>query len=81
LDRQRIFSALDEIFRDTFMRDDIVVTEELTADSVPGWDSVKFIQIVMAIESKFGFSFSTKELDSLSRVGELVEIISKRTAT
>ena len=46
-----IYGALTEIFRDVFNRDDLALKPELTAKDVPGWDSFKQIEIIMAARS------------------------------
>ena len=74
-----IFQQLGEIFKDVFMRDDIRLTPELTADDVEDWDSFKMVEIVMSIESQFGVKVRSKQLDSLESVGDLVQLI--RTGT
>jgi acyl carrier protein len=75
-----IYAALGEIFADVFMRDDITPTPTLTAKDVPGWDSFKQIEIVMAAEVQFGVKFSTRELDNLLSVGDLVKVIEAKAA-
>jgi acyl carrier protein len=70
-----IYGALTEIFHDVFMCDDLVLKPELTAKDVPGWDSFKQIEIVMASEEKFGIRLTTRELDSLQNVGDLVRVV------
>jgi len=70
-----IYAALTEIFHDVFMRDDLVLTPTLTAKDVPGWDSFKQIEIVIATEEKFGMKFHTRELDRLQNVGDLVAVV------
>jgi acyl carrier protein len=77
-DETSIYGALTEIFQDVFMRGDLALTPELTAKDVAGWDSFKQIEIVLAAEEKFGIKFSTRELDSLRNVGDLVRAISAR---
>lgn len=77
-DETSIYGALTEIFQDVFMRGDLALTPELTAKDVAGWDSFKQIEIVLAAEEKFGIKFSTRELDSLRNVGDLVRVISAR---
>lgn len=62
-----IYADLTEIFHDVFMRDDIRLTPELTAKGVPGWDSFKQIEIIMASEEKWGIKFNTRKLDALRR--------------
>ena len=75
-----IYAALDEVFRDVFLRDDIVLTPELSARDVAGWDSFKQIDIILAIEARYHVKFNTRELDSLHNVGDLVRVIAAKTA-
>ena len=78
-DETEIYSALTGIFHDVFMRDDLTLKPELTARDVTGWDSFRQIEIVLAAEERFGIKFSTRELDSLRNVGDLVRVISAKT--
>ncbi len=70
-----IYTALTEIFHDVFLRDDIVLTPELSAKDVKGWDSFKQIEIIMATEERFGIQLNTREIDSLQQVGDLVKVV------
>ncbi len=70
-----IYTALTEIFHDVFMRTDIVLTPELTAKGVQGWDSFKQIEIIMASEEKWAIKFNTRELDALRCVGDLATMV------
>ena len=60
------------------MRDDLVLKPELSAKDVQGWDSFKQIEIIMATEEKFGMKFTTRELDSLQNVGDLVRVVTAK---
>ncbi len=74
-----IYRDLTEIFHDVFMRDDLVLKATLSAKDVQGWDSFKQIEIIMAIEERFGIKFTTRELDSLQNVGDLVRVVAAKT--
>lgn len=76
---ETVYRELTEIFHDVFMRDDIVLTPTLTAKQVEGWDSFRQIEIIMASEEKWKIKFNTRELDSLSSVGDLATMIAKKT--
>ena len=80
MDTNAIYSALETLFRDVFLRDDIVLTPTLSARDVPGWDSMKQIEIVIAAEQRFGVKFTTRELDSMQSVGDLVATIARKAA-
>ena len=75
-----IYAALDEIFRDVFLDDDIKLRPELSAKDVPGWDSFKQIDIILAVEEKYRIKLNTRELDSLHNVGDLVRVVAAKTA-
>jgi len=70
-----IYAGLGEIFRDVFLRDDIELRPGLSAQDVPGWDSFKQIEIILAVEEKYRVKLNTRELDSLRSVGDLVRVI------
>jgi acyl carrier protein len=74
-----IYPALSTIFHDVFLRDDLALTPELTSKDVQGWDSFKQIEIIMATEEQWKIRFSTRELDSLRSVGDLVRVIGAKT--
>jgi len=75
-----IYNALNETFADIFMRDNIVLTPDTMAKDVDGWDSFKMIEIIMAVQDRFGIKLHTRELDSLKNVGDLVKVIASKRA-
>jgi acyl carrier protein len=75
-----IYAGLTEIFQDVFLRDDIVLSPDLSADDVEGWDSFKQIEIIMATEERFGVKFRTRELDGLGNVGDLARLVGEKSA-
>ena len=72
-----IYTALGEIFADVFQRP-VSLNAGVTARDVRGWDSFKQIEIIMATEERFAIRFTTRELDSLQSVGDLVRVISSK---
>ena len=72
-----ITAALTGIFAEVFGRA-IALSPALTAKDVPGWDSFKQIEIIMAAEERFALRFSTRELDSLQSVGDLIRVIAAK---
>lgn len=80
MDRGPIHDRLTDIFRDLFGDDDLTLSPELGADDVPGWDSIKHISLIVAIESAFSIKLTTSEIDRLRNVGDLESIIAAKTA-
>ncbi|HWB52374.1 MAG TPA: acyl carrier protein [Stellaceae bacterium] len=73
-----IYAALENIFHDVFMRDDIKLSPQMTAKDIEGWDSFKQIEIILAVEGQYHIKFNTRELDSLLSVGDLVRVIASK---
>ena len=73
-----IYAQLTGIFHDVFDDDTLVLAPELTAASVPEWDSFNHINLIVAVESTFKIKFQTAELESMNTVGHLVELIEKK---
>jgi len=81
LDKQtRILEELTALLRDIFAREDLSVTPETTAADVPGWDSMKHIEITIAVEEKYAIRLKAREVDGMRTVGDLVAIIAGKTA-
>jgi len=70
-----VYAKITAILREVFDRDDIEATPTLAADQVEGWDSFKQVEILIAVQEEFSVKFSSRELDSLKNVGDLVNIV------
>ena len=66
---------LQEIFRDIFDDEELVITEEMTAADIEDWDSLAQINLIIAIEKEFGVKFNLEEISKLKNIGEILEII------
>ena len=69
---------LEEVFRDVFQRDDLVLTRETTAQDVAGWDSMMHVMLVQAVERAFRIRFSLADVAALRNVGQFVDSIDAR---
>jgi acyl carrier protein len=74
-----VLERLTPLLRDVFDNDDLVATRELTAKSVDGWDSLGNVRLFLEIEKTFAVRFSATEITSLKNVGQLADLIEKKT--
>ena len=74
-----ILHALAAIFCDIFDLPSIVLTPEMTAADVPGWDFVNHITLVVETERVFGIKFRTTEIEDLKNVGDLFRLIKAKS--
>jgi len=80
MDDAAILTKLRPIFHDLFDDASIVLSRDLTAENVSGWDSMSHITLVVETERQFGIKFQTAEIEDLKNVGDLVDLIAAKTA-
>jgi acyl carrier protein len=66
-----ISDKLGKVFCDIFDDDELCIEADMTANDVPGWDSLSHVMLISAIESEFRVHFSQRELLSFKKVGDL----------
>jgi acyl carrier protein len=69
---------LTAIFREVFDSESVVIGPETTASDIEGWDSLSHVNLILAVETRFGFRFSQKELLTFRNVGDLLESIERK---
>lgn len=75
--REEVFEKINELFRDVFENDSLVITETTTAKDVAGWDSLTHLSLMTDIEVEFDITFMLSEVQGSKNVGELVNAIMK----
>ena len=78
MERSEILAKVEEIFREELEVDDLVLTDETTADDVEEWDSLSHVQLVAAMEEAFGIEFKSREILSWENIGDLIDSIEKK---
>ena len=80
MDSNASFEAVQQIFRDNFDDEELVLTRETCADDIEDWDSLEQINLLTAIEKKFGLKFGLADVRDLQNVGDLLDLIERMTA-
>ena len=78
MERNEILKRVEEIFREELEQENLVLSDETTADDVDGWDSLSHVQLVAAMEEAFGIEFKSREILSWDNVGDLIDSIEKK---
>jgi len=69
---------LNAIFCEVFDDTDITIHPAMTANDVDGWDSLSHVNLIVAVEGKFGIRFAHKELLTFKNVGDLLNCIESK---
>lgn len=73
-----IKSKVQEIFREVFEDDTIILREDMAAVDIEDWDSLAHIELIVATEKAFQVKFSTPEIAVLNNVGDFIALISNK---
>ena len=75
MDKNIILDRLQEIFREIFDDNTLVIGRETSAEHIEDWDSLNHINLIVAIEKEFQIKFKLDELQSLRDVGDTIDLI------
>jgi acyl carrier protein len=71
---------VQNVFREVFDRDDLVIYNEMQAKDVEGWDSLTHITLIMTLEDTFKIKFTTREVMGFQNVGEMLDCLRGKLA-
>ena len=80
MNREICYERLNKIFAEVFDNQALTVDDNTVAQDIDGWDSLTHMELVAAIVEEFGIEFEMKELQELSNVGRLVDVIMRHSA-
>jgi len=73
--RQQIVDRLQPLARQIFDQPTMEITDNLSADNVPTWNSLTFTQFLTEVENTFGFKFKMMEILHLQNMGAIVDAV------
>ncbi len=78
--REEVIEKLTLIARAIFENQELVLTDDMSADNVATWTSLAFMQFLTEIENKFGFKFKMMELFNLKTMGNIIDSVTSHMA-
>jgi acyl carrier protein len=78
MDREELFKKVREVVADKLSISEDQVTENASFVEDLGADSLDTVELVMALEEKFGLDIPDEEAEKLSTVGKAVDYILSR---
>lgn len=78
--RNEVIEKLTPIVQMIFEQEDLVLTDDMSAENVTAWTSLSFMQLLSEIENQFGFKFKMMELFNLKTMGNIIDAIETHMA-
>jgi acyl carrier protein len=73
-----LYQRIQQVFREVLDNDGLLVTQSMTSDDVPGWDSFAQVKLVIALEEEFQVKFTTDEVATISSVDGLARALAAK---
>ncbi len=80
MNHDEVVATLTTVFRQRLNSPDLVLSPELTAADVPGWDSLAHINLILAVEKAFSIRIATRDVRGMKNVGDFISLIEKKLA-
>lgn len=75
MNREEVFAKVQEIFREVFDDEELVINDSTNADDIEDWDSLEHISLIVSMEKEFSLKFDIKVVNKLENVGQMVDLI------
>ena len=75
MEEKVIVTKLEQVFRKVFSDESLIISREMSANDVAGWNSLNHMILVSEIEKTFSIKFKLKDLNKMHKVGDMIDII------
>lgn len=74
-DESTILEELTPVFRKVFEDDRLVISADMSAKDVQGWDSLAHMNLILAVEERYKLRFKLKDLMKFKNIGDMCRAI------
>ena len=78
MESNEVYRRLNEVFRNVFDDSNLVISPEMTANDVDGWDSLRHVRLMLSVERAFDIKVSAYEVNKLKDVAQLAKLIQEK---
>ena len=79
--KDRIFEDLLGVFQQVFGAKVAAISPETSGKDIKGWDLFNHLNLILAVEKKFGVMFSPDELEKMQHVGDIAAMVEQKLRT
>jgi len=72
---EEIFERVQEVFRKTFDKPDLVITDSLSPKDLKKWDSLNHVILISEIEKAFNVRFELQDMLESRNAGDICKTV------
>lgn len=73
-----IQAGLRTVFLEVFGSGLPPLTPSMCAATVPGWDSIRMMAIIVGVERHFGVRLRARDVEDLNNVGDIADLLRRK---
>lgn len=70
-----LLSRLQALFQEIFDDPRLIIQPDASPETVPDWDSVAQVKLILAVEEAFNVSLTTDEVAHLKTAGDFIRVL------
>ena len=70
-----VFEQIRTVASDLFRVSPEHISAASTPQSIEAWDSIQHLNLVLALEEKFGVELSPEEIEQMTSIGEVAKLV------
>ncbi len=74
-----IRGKIEAVFREVFDDESLQLSDSLSTETLPAWDSLGHIRLVSALEDDMALSFTLEEIEAMTSVAKIVAVVASKT--
>jgi acyl carrier protein len=75
-----ILTAVRGVAADVFAVDPKTLDAASSPEHIEAWDSVQHLNLVLALEGKYGIQFAPEEMEHMQNLGEIAQLLETKIA-
>ena len=75
MNNENIFGRLQEIFRDIFDNNELIISNKTSFEDIESWDSLNHILLLNVVEKEFNIKINLAEMQDTNDVSSIVNLI------
>ena len=73
-----IRTKIEKIFREVFDDDHLQLSDGLSSETLPTWDSLAHIRLVSALEDELSVTFTLEDIEAMTSVTKILAVVDSK---
>jgi acyl carrier protein len=69
---------IQRAFRDVFNDDELILTDQLSSETLKDWDSFAQVRLIIELQEEFGVQFTTEEAIAATSVASIRALLASK---